>query len=82
VRTNAAILLKRRVMSVALCSELRVDADLWDADRFPDLSPDDHIALGHATFRPRVQGNNFAVIKGKYGSVRVEVTWSATFAAS
>ncbi|CAL4906547.1 unnamed protein product [Urochloa decumbens] len=76
VKKGTAIPLRRNVISAALSSELRVYADLWDADRFPDLSPDDQIALGSVDFSPRLAGCDSREIKGPYGRVTVQVTWS------
>lgn len=76
VQKGTAIPLRRNVISAALSSQLRVHADLWDADRFPDLSPDDQIALGSVDFSPRLASCDSREIKGPYGRVTVQVTWS------
>lgn len=66
--------LQRKLVSVPLCSKLRVSASLWDFNRYK--SPD-HIVDGSVDFTPGLYGEK--EITGPRGTVKVIVTWSASF---
>ncbi|KAI0187196.1 ribosome-inactivating protein [Xylaria flabelliformis] len=75
VHPNSVIPLSRSVVAVPTAGVLTVEALLFDYDQ---ISSDDEIANGQATFKPQIGYPHPDVksIKGKYGEISVKATWS------
>lgn len=76
VRPGELIPLSRSIIAVPLNSDLRVRAHLYDRDSLPDISPDDEIANGTASFPAQFSGTLQQNISGKCGEIQVNVTWT------
>lgn len=72
VRPGRDIPLSRSIVAVPLDSSLIVRADLTDYDT---IGSDDEIAKGSATFPAQLSGTSEQKIYGKYGEIKVKVTW-------
>uniref|UniRef100_A0A6V7QQ26 rRNA N-glycosylase n=1 Tax=Ananas comosus var. bracteatus TaxID=296719 RepID=A0A6V7QQ26_ANACO len=76
VSPGECIVLTKKTVAVPTKNSLSVRAELYDHDT---ITPDDEIANGTADFPPLFHGTSEKNIAGKYGEIRVVVTWNKSW---
>ncbi|KAK9279457.1 hypothetical protein L1049_013136 [Liquidambar formosana] len=74
ISSGQLIPLSRSVVAVPLNSTLKVGVDLWNRDK--ELSSNHEIAKGTAEFLAQSSDTIENNVFGKYGEIKVKVTWS------